>query len=355
MVQKAFPDFATTDIADIGNGDPNKEPITSEHTTDGWKVEKPDLQQMNQLQNLQGHFIRANNEFALRADGYEAEAGEITIMDNPASSGNGLLWSEDFSDAAWVDISTPVITANTTDALDGTTTADTIEDNGGATVEGKIQSITILDDSLFSTVSVFILKDSDETRFPELNITLTDGTPVTANVQLNTSTGALASRSGTASTEFNVTEYDTYWRLDVRIQNNTSGNVNAEYSLLPARGTTLGGATSTNGTIIAWGAMLHTGNTLESYSKTEDVAGITAGNVFYRLPSSPLNGQWAMVAGNEKFSENKVFVRGGVNDVMVAADTVCELDIDDTVFIFYWDDTNSLWKINITTLQGRIL
>ena len=82
MAQRKFPDWAVTDIADIGNGDPNKEPITSTHTTDGWGVEKPDLQQMNELQHLQSHFVRANNEFALRATGYEAEAGEMVMADN---------------------------------------------------------------------------------------------------------------------------------------------------------------------------------------------------------------------------------------------------------------------------------
>jgi len=162
MVQKVFPDFATTDIADIGNGDPNKEPISAAHKTDGWGVEKPTLQQMNQLQSLQGHFIRANNEFKIEADGYEAESGEIVLIDNS---------------------------------------------------------------------------------------------------------------SGTA-----------------------------------------------------------TGN----------------------LPTSPINGQWVIFGGVEKFSIFAVDIEGGTNDIMVAADTNCVLNIDNTLFIFYWDSSASLWKINITALQGKI-
>ncbi len=162
MGERLFPDWATTDIADIGNGDPNKEPVTAEHITDGWKVEKPELQQMNALQNLFGHFIRANNEFKGKATGYEAEAGEIVIMDNSA--------------------------------------------------------------------------------------------------------------------------------------------------------------------------------------------GAVTGN----LPADPVDGQWVIFGGIEKFSVFAVDIGGGTNDIMVVADTNTVLDIDDTLFLFYWKDSESLWKINITALQGKV-
>ena len=162
MAERLFPDWATTLIADIGNGDPNKEPITSAHTTDGFEVEKPDLQQMNEVLNLGGRFTRGNNEFKVEADTYEAEAGEIILMDN--------------------------------------------------------------------------------------------------------SSGAV------------------------------------------------------------------TGN----------------------LPGSPVDGQWVIFGGVELFSVNAVDIEGGTNDIMVVADTNCDLDIDNTLFLFWWDDTNSLWKINITALQGKV-
>jgi hypothetical protein len=82
MVQRKFPDWATTFIADIGNGDPNRTDPGATKQANGWAVEKPLLQTMNWLQNLFGHFVRANNEFKLEATGYEAEAGEIILMDN---------------------------------------------------------------------------------------------------------------------------------------------------------------------------------------------------------------------------------------------------------------------------------
>ena len=162
MAQRKFPDWATLDIPDIGNGDPNKADPGQAKQDSGWSAEKPLLQTMNWLQNLQSHFIRANNEFALKADLYEAEAGEIVIMDNSIG-----------------------------------------------TVTGK-------------------------------------------------------------------------------------------------------------------------------------------------LPATPIDGQWVVFQGVELYSVNPVVVDGNGNDIMVATDTTCTLDIDDGLFIFRWDATNNLWKINIYGSTGRI-
>ena len=63
------------------------------------------------------------------------------------------------------------------------------------------------------------------------------------------------------------------------------------------------------------------------------------------LPNAPLNGQWVMVTGVELYSVNPVNVSGNGNDIMVASDQTCTLDIDDGIFLFYWDNANSLWKI----------
>lgn len=162
MAEKQLTDWATTDIPDIGNGDPNKQAISATLKTDGWGLVKPDLQDMNQILHLLAHYSRSNNEFALRATGYEAEAGEIVVADNTSAS---------------------------------------------CTID---------------------------------------------------------------------------------------------------------------------------------------------------LPASPLDGQWVIIQGAVAFSTNAVIVDGGTNDIMVAADTTCNLDIDDRIFLFYWDDANSLWKINIYGINGRV-
>ena len=83
----------------------------------------------------------------------------------------------------------------------------------------------------------------------------------------------------------------------------------------------------------------------------DNSAGTATGN----LPADPVDGQWVIFGGVEKFSVFAVDIEGGTNDIMVAADTNCELNIDDTLFIFYWNATASLWKINITALQGKVI
>jgi len=163
MAERKFPEWATDTIADIGNGDPNKTDPGASKQASGWIVEKPLLQTFNWLQNLFGHFIKANNQVALKATTYEAEAGERVIMDNSAA----------------------IATLN--------------------------------------------------------------------------------------------------------------------------------------------------------------------------LPADPLDGQWVEVDAVEKYSVFSVTVEGGSNDIMVAADTTCVLDLDDTVFRFWWDSTNSMWKIRIASAAGRII
>jgi len=104
MAQKPLTDWATSDIADIGNGDPNKQLISSELASDGWPAIKPLVQDMNQILHLLSHFGRANNEFKRKSTGYEAEAGELIEMDNSAAVAT-LLLPADPIEGQWVIVS----------------------------------------------------------------------------------------------------------------------------------------------------------------------------------------------------------------------------------------------------------
>lgn len=103
MAERKFPTWATDDIADIGNGDPNKADPGAPKQASGWSIEKPLLQSMNWLQNLFGHFIKANNQVAPKATGYEAEAGERITMDNSAAIATLLLPANPL-DGQWVEV-----------------------------------------------------------------------------------------------------------------------------------------------------------------------------------------------------------------------------------------------------------
>ena len=103
MAKRLFPFWASDDIADIGDGSPNKlNPGLAKQAT-GWEIETPKLQHMNWMQNLFGHFIRSNNEVKGTATGVEVEAGQRIIADNLSAVCTILLPTEP-QDGQWVEI-----------------------------------------------------------------------------------------------------------------------------------------------------------------------------------------------------------------------------------------------------------
>ncbi len=198
---------------------------------------------------------------------------------------NLCLQSEDFS-TTWVDAAATSagISTNTTVAPDGNTTADTLTDDSAVNFEGLKQTFTVANDSTSWTVTAYIKKDSDETRFPELQIRLLDGTDQKVIVSLNTSTGAILERSSIGTTVISVQDAGDYWRLRATVDNNTSGNVTLEVLLFPAVGITLGtNAVTATGSIIVWGAQLENAAVPSSYiptttasvTRAKDVVGTT--------------------------------------------------------------------------------
>ncbi len=71
------------------------------------------------------------------------------------------------------------------------------------------------------------------------------------------------------------------------------------------------------------------------------------------LPLAPLDGQWVDVSGAGLYSLFPVYVEGTSRNIMVAADKNCELNEDSTVYRFWWDLANSLWKIRKIEIEGE--
>jgi len=167
---------------------------------------------------------------------------------------NSLLYCRDLSNAVWSNTNTPVITQNQV-GIDGVAnTAWTIEDDG-ATIEYIYQTLTIPDDSNTHTLSVFIKKDNDETRFPEIQCVLKGGTtPVYHIVQVNTKTGAYYNRINTNSDLTEIEDWGDWWRVKVNATNNSSGNTSLQVSIYPAVTTTWGTTESaaTGSIVIDW-------------------------------------------------------------------------------------------------------
>ncbi len=71
------------------------------------------------------------------------------------------------------------------------------------------------------------------------------------------------------------------------------------------------------------------------------------------LPATPTDGVWVSVGGKVAYSTNPVYVRGGSNNIMIADDKSCELDEDYAVYIFWWSNSENMWKIRKSETEGK--
>lgn len=190
------------------------------------------------------------------------------------SRANLLLRSEEFDNASWASVGTPVVTANDATAPDGTTTADKIEDNDAAGHEYREQVVTVANDSVTRVASVFVKKRTGA-PIACVGLAYKGGTTVYTNLHLNPDTGAVAVESGSATpADYGVEDVGDYWRPWISLANNSSGNTSCTVVAIPARASTLGGSASSSvtGYNHFWGAMLSEGQAATSYIKTTTAA-----------------------------------------------------------------------------------
>lgn len=116
--------------------------------------------------------------------------------------------------------------------------------------------------------SAYFLKDADTSRFPELLLVAGTGTISggTIAVQLNTSTGATTTRSGTP-VAVKVHDAGDWWRLTVTATVSATGTV--ETRVYPAITTTWGAAEVTaTGAVTVWGVQCEAGGYATSPIRT---------------------------------------------------------------------------------------
>ncbi len=162
---------------------------------------------------------------------------------------NSALHSNDFSDAVWVKTATPTL-AQDQIGIDGVSnTAWSFTDDNAGAQEPIIQTVAIPNDSNTNLASIFVKKDSDETRFFEINLIYDGGTAVRTALDFNTATGATAFRlddsgSGAATVNSLTVKGVDWWRVTVSAPNNSSGNTSGKIQLYAAIGTIIGTAGS---------------------------------------------------------------------------------------------------------------
>lgn len=150
---------------------------------------------------------------------------------------NILLQNRDF-DTTWTVLSTPTKVQDEAGLGGVANTAWTLGDDNGAAFEAIIQGITVANDSNAHASHIFIKKDADTSRFPEIQLKLTGGTVQQINTQLNTSTGAKNDRVETGTVASSVESVtingEVWWRLNQYVTNNTTGNVTLQMIIYPA-------------------------------------------------------------------------------------------------------------------------
>jgi hypothetical protein len=118
-------------------------------------------------------------------------------------------------------------------------TAWTLNDNSSSD-ESLRQNITIPNDSNTHSFSIYLAKDTDISRFPEVGLSLGGGTAQQGFYHINSQTGAITLRAEVGTTTGIVEDKGLFWRITISVTNNTTGNVTATLFLRPAAGTIFG-------------------------------------------------------------------------------------------------------------------
>ena len=191
---------------------------------------------------------------------------------------NLIIQSEDF-DTTWTKNNGATVTANSTVAPDGNTTADTLIDDSASFEEIQHGNITVSNSQTY-TFSVYVLKDAvaRTTRFPIFELRFQGGTQTNLQIGLDTSDGDVGSKvnlgSGTI-VDSGTIDADDYWRLWFIIANDASGNTILDIKIYPAGAASASLdasiASAPTGSIVAWGAQIELGAFLTSYIPTTTV------------------------------------------------------------------------------------
>ena len=156
------------------------------------------------------------------APGTVAYVGGVAVDLLEGGRTNSVLYSRDLTNAAWTFTGTGSRTQNAT-GLDGTAnSATTLTDSDATAFAADYQTVTVPVDSNTHTIAFWIKKDTDQTRFPGLDVTISGGTLVQRLVQLNTQTGALFVVTATGTGTTRVVDGGLWWIVETTVANNGS-------------------------------------------------------------------------------------------------------------------------------------
>lgn len=137
-------------------------------------------------------------------------------------------------------------------------------------VDGLVYNGFLISSLNKHTYSWYILKDTNESRFPEFFLRLNTG-ETEQYIQLNTKTGALGVRVASSGCTRSITlsPDGLWWRLTLTNPAPTSTTGDNRHGMRPAAGTTLGVYNiNATGSVIVYGAQTEEGTTATNYFQT---------------------------------------------------------------------------------------
>jgi len=181
---------------------------------------------------------------------------------------NLLQQSETFENAVWTKSAT-TLTANTTVAPNGTTTADTLIENTANSTHQIFQSITNVNGATPYTVMIYVKQNASR----NVAIRIQDGafTYGQVIVTYNLNTGALISQNATGNgvvVSTSATLTNGYYLIAVSFSINLSTSF--RYDVLMVNGTSNSYTGDGTSSIVIWGAQLVEGTTAQTYLPTTD-------------------------------------------------------------------------------------
>lgn len=194
-------------------------------------------------------FTRATSAWGLGANRKlkEFASGEKRYVYDPATGrAQGLLIEEqrtnsfphsrDLSNAAWTKNNTAA-TKNAT-GIDGVaSSASTLTDTSAVAAGFIRRSTTITNDSLGHCFSLFVQKQVASSVYGVVSLTLSGGTSKTATVVFSLDDGSVSASSAGVTTS-RVADFGAFFRLEVVVTNNSSGNTTLIADTYPGYNTT---------------------------------------------------------------------------------------------------------------------
>jgi hypothetical protein len=218
---------------------------------------------------------------------------------------NLALYSQDFTNAAWTK-NNSTVTANVTNAPNGTTTAFKVAEDATTAFHGISQLATLVLGT--ANTQTFFVKAAERNW-----VALTEGNNVTATAYFNLATGTVGTVSGTGSPSASIVPFGNGWYRISLTFTPIANSGNIQIRTATADGVSTYAGTAGSG-IYAWGAQLEAGSFATSYiptvastvTRSADVATMTGTN--FSSWFNPVEGTFVTSADAIATGANRVIV-----------------------------------------------